>query len=140
MKYFNVLNILREGDITDPSKTMGAGEELFDVTKVGLERHQGEDAHFIVVVDYERKINGNTQFRIKVTTTWLIVGLDKEQQENEFNFLKVLIVRSISHLYGHLSCTYQDNKWLMMLPHNEPSLSRPFEFANIALREFFKKA
>ncbi len=138
MTYFNVLNIVREGEIKNPAETMGVGEELFDVSKIDLEKHTGNDSHFIVEVDYERKMNGNSQFRIKVKTTWLIVGLDKEKEDREFFTLQTLIMRSVSHLFGELACTYQDNNWLMMLPHNEPNYSKSFEFAKNLLKEFFK--
>lgn len=137
MTYFNVLSILRDGEIKNPMEIMGSGEELFDVTKVGIEKH-GNDAHFIVVVDYERKINGQSSFRVKITTTWLIVGLNKEQEDREFNFLQMLIIRSVSHLFGELACVYQTNNWIMALPHNDPELSRAFEFTKVALRDFFK--
>lgn len=138
MTYFNVLSIVREGAITDPAKAMGMVEPIFDVTRIGLERHQGKDAHFIVSADYEKIVNGESLFRVKVTTTWLIVGLDKNEEDKEFSFLKMLIVRSVSHLYGELACTFQDNNWPMMLPHHDPDFTKSFEMTKLALRDFFK--
>jgi|HubBroStandDraft_6_1064221.scaffolds.fasta_scaffold634168_2 hypothetical protein len=138
MTYFNVLSIRREGEISDPSKSMGSGEELFNVTNIGMEKNAENEARFIVEVEFERIMNKISQFKIKVTTTWLIIGLNKQDEENEFGFLRALVVRSVSHLYGELACTYQNNNWPMMLPHNDPQFSRPFEITRMVLRDFFK--
>ena len=134
MKFFNVLNIIREGEINDPASEMGAGEELFDISFIGLEKHHGNDTHYIVGVSYERKINGKSLFNIKVTTTWLINGLES----TEFGLLQMLVARSVSHLVGHLSCTFQDNKWMMMLPHGDPNFNRAFELSKEAFNKFFE--
>ena len=136
--YFNIQSIILDGKVTNPAADMGRGEDIFNVSKIGMEKRTPKEANFIVIVDFERKMNDKTQFRIKVETNWLLTGLEDKEIDKCFNLLQILIVRSVSHLYAQLACKYQENGWMMMLPHNDPELGRAFELTRDLLNGFFR--
>lgn len=136
MPYFNILSITVDGDIADPM-VMGQHSTTFDVSKVGMEKH-GDDAHYFAELDYEHHANGQFLFRIKVATKWLIVKPKQDELEKAKQFVRHLLIRSISHFNGVLDTKMKERGWMMRLP-DDPDLRRAIELTNDLVENYFKQ-
>lgn len=136
MPYFNILQIITDGDVENPM-VIGQHQENFGVSNVGMEKYS-DDAHYIVTLDYERYANGKFLFRLKVTTKWLIVKLGQEEKEKAKAFVRHLLIRSISIFHGVMDEKLRANKWVTKLP-DDPDLKTPIELTNDLVDNYFKQ-
>ena len=82
--------------------------------------------------------NNQKLFRIKVTTKWLIVKLHDEDLERAKQFIRHLLIRSISHFNGVIDTKLKEKGWTMRLP-DDPELNRAIELTNDLVDRYFKQ-
>jgi len=138
MTYFNILSIKYEGDIVLP-KLLGQHQATLKIGKVGLEKRSDTDSNFIVEVDYEYFEQNRFVFKLKVTSIFLIVNLDKKQFDRELIFLRFLLGKSVAHFDGVLASKFQDKNDYIHIP-DEPPYEDAMEFSKELLTGLFKLA
>ena len=136
MPHFSILSIKTEGDVANPM-VMGQHYVDFNITNVELEKYGNDDVHYIVTIAYEHSANNNLIFKLKVTTTWLIVKLNQDELERAKAFVRHLLIRSTSVFHGVLDTKIKEKGWTIRLKE-DPDLQRAIELTNDLVDKYYK--